>query len=98
MKFRIKLTLAALAAFILMSSGVTYAAPSMDITSIRQTTDSDIPWPPPGNPSDPTDPNNGDDYGSGSSSDSDSDHDDNSGSDSSNPDNPYDPNNEPMPN
>ncbi len=105
MKFRIKLTLAALAAFILMSSAVTFAAPSTGITSFRQTTGSDIPWPPPGNPADPTDPNNGDDYGSGSSSDSGSgcdcghDHDDDdSGSDSSYPDNPYDPNNEPMPN
>lgn len=103
MNFRIKLTLTALAAFILMNGTVTFAAPSLkDVTCIRQTTDSDIPWPPPGNPADPTDPNNGDDYGSGSSSGSGSDcghdHGDDSGSDNSNPDNPYDPNNEPMPN
>lgn len=101
MNFRIKLTLAALAAFILMNSAVSFAAPSMDTRSIKLTTGSDIPWPPPGNPADPTDPNNNDD-GSGSDSSSGSDcghdHDSDSGSDNSNPDNPYDPNNEPMPN
>jgi len=104
MNFRIKLTLTALAAFILMSSATTFAAPSMDITCIRQTTGSDIPWPPPGNPADPTDPNNGDDYGSDSGSSSGSgcdcghDHGSDSDSDNSYPDNPYDPNNDPMPN
>lgn len=104
MNYRIKLTLAALAAFILMSGANAFAAPSTDVTCIRQTTDSHhIPWPPPGNPADPTDPNNDDDDGSGSSSDSGSDcghdhHGDDSGSDGSYPDNPYDPDNEPMPN
>ncbi len=95
MNFRIKLTLAALAAFILMSSAVSFAAPVMASNDFKLTTDSDTPWPPAGNPDDPSDPNNDD---SGSSSGSGSDSGCGSGSDNSNPDNPYDPDNAPMPN
>lgn len=100
MNFRIKLTLAALVAFILMNSAVSFAAPAPETKCIK-TAGSDIPWPPAPNPADPTDPANDDD-GSGSSSgsgcDCGHDHDSDSSSDNSYPDNPYDPANDPMPN
>ncbi|HEY9069919.1 MAG TPA: hypothetical protein VIV61_06645 [Candidatus Ozemobacteraceae bacterium] len=99
MNFRIKLTIAVLAGVLFIGNMTGFAATARHTDGISKlTTGSDIPWPPPGNPADPTDPNNGNDDGS-SSGGCDCGHDHDSGSsDSSYPDNPYDPNNEPMPN
>ena len=79
----------------ILSGSQAVAAPAADCPVIRADTTGTIPWPPPPDPNDPTGDTGTDDD---SSSD---DHDSDSGSDSgdsSYPDNPYDPANEPMPN
>jgi len=92
MNFRIKLTLAALAAFILLNSAVSFATPGTTTKIVKLSTDSDTPYPPPSDPSDPNDDDSSGSSGGGC------DHDSGGSSDNTNPDDPYDPNNAPMPN